>query len=147
MDAVGKPDEPNGGIPLKELLPRLSKWSDIVWILWAHVAGASAGQLKYVLKHFVVTDETVDVMDEVAKRVGIYKDLSWERNWPGLRSDRGTDDFKALVGTPHGKGIVHLLVNHVDMFPTKDIESITIFTTNDDDMIIPHMLFTLTDKP
>ena len=65
--------------------------------------------------------------------------------------------YAALLGTPHGKGAVHLLMQNASGLPGKDIESITTFTTPDafltpDAYTAPeaiawnthHLLFTLT---
>ena len=61
--------------------------------------------------------------------------------WPGYTFKKGSEEFQALLGTPHGKGVVNLLVGHADQMPEKDIESITIFSYAGDSY---HLLFTLT---
>ena len=139
MDSI----DPDRHVPLKDLLPRVFGWSDVVWIIWSHLAGNSAGQLKYIIKHQVVTAVTQDVMAYIAEQAGLRGTHGYVAEWPGLRLTRGSDAFKALIGTPHGKGIVRILVDHPDEFSTKTIESITIFTTDGD--FFQHLLFTLSD--
>ncbi len=68
--------------------------------------------------------------------------------WPGLGFLLGTDEYKAMLGTPHGKGMVRLVVDHPDELGSKGIESITLFVTQDPDirdLEQYHILFTLTD--
>lgn len=55
---------------LKDMLPRINRWSEIVWIMWIHLAGGSALQLKYIFKHDVVTPETAGIMHAAALRAG-----------------------------------------------------------------------------
>jgi hypothetical protein len=128
---------------LAQFVPQIHKWSDVVAIQWAKLAeeqGRAASSLKYVFKHNVVTDFTKEVMDRVA-RVPVGID-AFEKPWPGIILARGSDRFRALLGTPHGKGVVWLLINHPNLFPNKDIEKITMFT---DEYGSYELLFTLTD--
>lgn len=70
---------------------------------------------------------------------------------PGITAAKGSPESQALLGTPHGKGIVFLLTGHAEQFGEKHIESITIFTTPLPTHLsfLPeyqkHLLFTLTD--
>lgn len=77
-------------------------------------------------------------MDRVA-RVG--RD-AFDKAWPGIITAKGTDSFRALLGTPHGKGVVGLIINHPNLFPNKDIERIAMFT---DEYGSHELLFTLAD--
>ena len=138
-----------------ERLPLVTKWSQIVSIVWAERAETQVGSLKYVFKHDVVTAETKDIMKKAAllsdpeyagQDPDTYPDDSFSRQWPGLVFRNGSPGFQALLGTPHGKGVAWLLVDHPDEFPGKDIESITMFTTTGiEDINEYSLLFTLTD--
>ena len=81
-----------------------------------------------------------------------------DADWPGHVITLPNNTYAALLGTPHGKAVVHLLMQHASGLPGKDIESITIFTTPDaihtsDAYTMPaamawntyHLLFTLTE--
>lgn len=128
---------------LARFVPQIHKWSDVVSIQWAKLAqehGGSASSLKYVFKHHVVTDFTKRVMERVAG-ASIGED-DFDRPWPGITVAKGGPRFRALLGTPHGKGVVWLLISHPDLFPNKDILKITMFTDEDGSY---QLLFTLTD--
>ena len=114
----------------------------MTWILWANQAqqrGLSPGTLKYIFKNFITTQSTEGVI-EMAANPGRTRDL-FEKPWPGYRYAKGTEEFQALLGTPHGKGVVWVIIQHPNELPNKDIESITTFTVGPD----YHLLFTLTD--
>ncbi|KAL8670986.1 MAG: hypothetical protein Q9168_004500 [Polycauliona sp. 1 TL-2023] len=128
---------PDGG-DVNTRLPDLRRWSDITWLLWAHHAtDARKGLLKYVFRHNVVTASTRDIMEQAA---GVGR-RRLDSDWPGIKLDRGGEKFQALLGTPHGKGVVFLIVDHADL-ATKNIESVTLFTTDEGEDY--HLLFTLT---
>jgi len=65
-----------------------------------------------------------------------------EAPWPGKAFRLGDPKFVALLGTPHGRGIVYFLTQHPNQLPGKILESITVFTTKDFDYGY-HLLFTL----
>jgi len=82
-------------------------------------------------------------MYTAASRLGYPGDAQVVANWPGARFPMGTSEFQALLDTPHGKGIVYLLVHHPNDLGTKNIEAITVLTARPSRGI--HLLFTLTD--
>ena len=69
----------------------------------------------------------------VVPRAGSRSDanagLQFRQPWPGHTFLPGSLEFQALLGIPHGKGVVRLLTQHPDELPGKEVESITIFTT------------------
>lgn len=144
MDAFGL--APYENYRLKDMLPRINRWSDIVWMIWSHLAGASAGQLEYVFRHDVQTDESLNIMVEAARRAGQQGGHIMNANWPGVPFAKGTDEFQAILGTPHGKGVVYLLVQHPNELATKNIQSVTVFSTPPRLGNVPrqNLLFTLT---
>ena len=132
-------------VPIQELapfVPLIYKWSDVVGIIWADQArqsNVSPNSLKYLFRHNIATPDTRQIIEGAAgNRFG----TKWEGVWPGKRFAKGTTQFQALLGTPHGKSITWLIVEHPNEFPKKDIESITIFTIAKGAYC---MLFTLTD--
>ena len=138
-----------------ERLPLITRWSQVVSILWAERPRAQVGSLKYIFKHQVVTEETTSIMKKAAllgnpeyagRNPDTFPDESFNVQWPGLVFMRGSPAFQALLGTPHGKGIVWLLVDHPHEYPGKDIESVTIFSTPSTSGLNDYnLLFTLTD--
>jgi len=68
-----------------------------------------------------------------------------EAPWPGHEFKLGSNVFVALLGTPHGRAVVYLLTQHASGLPGKDIESIRMFTTDENGFMTDyHLLFTLT---
>lgn len=116
--------------------PELAYWSDVIWILWADQckqAGKSEGSLKYVFRHSVMTPFTMRVMEAIINvRKGEYHDP-----WPGSTAypsyGKAGNPFKALLGTPHGSGVVRLITDHLHALGSKSIESVTMFTTDEND--------------
>lgn len=77
---------PPGAWPeqMQNLLSRITRWSEVVGIMWAHQVASSqaaipadkcvqANELKYIFKHFVATDDTAGVIDAVAQEAGVSK--------------------------------------------------------------------------
>ena len=120
-------------------LPFVSRLSDVLWIIWAELsrnAGAPPGNLKYVFRHHVVTMATRQIIRQAAN--GNIP------NWPGQRFTPDNDQYMALLGTAHGKGVANLVGQHRNYLGSKNIESITIFTTQAPTHGgLNHILFTL----
>ena len=130
-------------MPVQQLAPFLPgphKWSEIVWAIWAGVAqveDAQPASLKYIFRHEVATANTRHIM-ELAVNVG---EDALDRPWPGVRFVKGSQQYQALMGTPHGTSIAWLLIDHPDDLPGREIESITVFTTDSEERY--NLLFTL----
>ena len=131
-------------VPWQERLPDVQKWSDVVGIIWADEAGDSAGALKYILRQSIVTPETKGIIRQAAiTQEGEHDTRDWKlKEWPGFEFEVDSVEFNALLGTPHGSGVVFLLLEHPNEMPGKNIESVNIFATEDGDW---HQLWTLTD--
>ncbi|KAL8966552.1 MAG: hypothetical protein Q9183_003320 [Haloplaca sp. 2 TL-2023] len=138
----------NRDVPPQDMIyyvPSIYKWSDVIGILWAEQARRSnvlPNTLKYFFRHNVATPDTQQIIEGAA---GNPFGAKWKGRWPGKRFAKGTPQFQALLGTPHGKSITWLIVEHPNEFPKKDIESITIFTIPDITGEQYCILFTLTD--
>ncbi|KAL9581881.1 MAG: hypothetical protein Q9212_003628 [Teloschistes hypoglaucus] len=137
---------------LAPYIPDVYKLSDVQFIVWADQCrqqGAQPNVLRYIFKHDVVTFSTKNIMriaaglePELEEKQGQGEDLS--AAWPGLQFSPDSQQFKALMGTPHGKGVAYLILQHRNEMPTKNIESITVFTTSND--LDYDLLFTLTEQ-
>ncbi|KAL8692745.1 MAG: hypothetical protein Q9218_002282 [Villophora microphyllina] len=145
------------GPDLSPYVPRVYQYSDIMFILWADQVrhyGVAASTLRYIFKHEIVTPSTRNIMRAAAGLEMIPEEdqdpkepeqgEQLEVPWPGHQFLPGTQEFQALMGTPHGKGIAYLILQHRNEMPGKTIESITMFTTGDDEEY--SLLFTLTEK-
>lgn len=136
LESLGEPLEDAG-----DLIPEVQFLSDVGWIVWADQCdkqGKEASSLKYIFKHRVKTPFTKKVMEAIA---GVDDD-EFDKAWPGIKLAPGTPRFKTMLGTPHGKGIVHLITKHPTELSGKTIELIHMFTT--DDGYNYHLLFILT---
>ena len=138
--------------PAENRLPDIQRWSDITWAVWAEITRQAQvpNDLKYIFKHDIRTTSTQGIMDLAGLPDDEHDDLpddddidnSFEEEWPGIKFVPGEDEFQALLGTPHGRGIVWMLVDHPNELGGKTIESITMFTAGSDDNY--NLLFTLT---
>ena len=127
----------------KERLPNVNLMSDVVWIQWAAVAEAegtpsAVGDLKYIFRHDIITENTRYIIEQAAKVV----EGEFNVDWPGLKFVATDAEFLALLGTVHGTFNVNLIISHPNEIGTKAIEAVNIFTTDDGDKY--HMLWTLT---
>ena len=126
--------EINGqAIPWQQRLPDIQKWSDVVGITWTDKAGDQAHKLKYIFRQAIVTPTTLGIINGVVHRqkenIPSYQDGF---RWPGFKVLPRDEDFKALLGTPHGSGVAFLLLEHPVELPNKQIESVQIFLTVSD---------------
>jgi len=132
-ESAGRPLPPDW----QNLLPFVSKWSDATWIIWADLsqkAGREPGNLKYIFRHHVITEHTRQIMTRAVN--------SHLARWPGNRFTPNDDQYMALLGTAHGKGVFNLLAQHPAELGAREIESITVFMSPPNS---GHLLFTLTD--
>lgn len=109
---------------LRRMIPRMNRWSDIVWFLWAKKTGAFADDLRYIVKDNIVNKPTRSVIDQV---FGIPAN-TLELQWPGKTFDvRNSDQGKALLGSPLGSGIAWVLADNKKVLGNRSVK-ITIFT-------------------
>lgn len=113
-------------------------WSDVALAVYKQYESAP---LKYVFR--------VDITNEIAERLisdeiySVKTGLTWpdsvRREW-----QIGTCEYKALLGTPLGRGVVALVLRGYDR-GTKFISSISTFS--DEHKVSMHMLFVVSDQP
>ncbi|KAL8695434.1 MAG: hypothetical protein Q9218_000012 [Villophora microphyllina] len=108
----------------RDFVPKLQRWSDLAWFVWAQKAGGEQGNLRYIFRDNVINNDTKGVIDQVFK----IPSYSFDLKWPGKTFDVATtDDGKALLGTPHGSGIAWILADHKDVLGNRGLK-ITCFT-------------------
>jgi hypothetical protein len=113
-------------------------WSDVALAVYKQYETAP---LKHVFR--------VDITNEIVERLisediySVKTALAWpdsiQREWK-----IGTCEYKALLGTPLGLGVVALVLRGYDR-GTKFISSISTFS--DDHKVSMHMLFVISDQP
>ncbi|KAL8840280.1 MAG: hypothetical protein Q9176_003972 [Flavoplaca citrina] len=109
---------------LRRMIPRMNRWSDIVWFLWAKKTGQFADDLRYIVKDNIVNKPTRSVIDQV---FGIPPN-TLELKWPGRTFDvRNSDQGKALLGSPLGSGIAWVVADNKKVLGNRSVK-ITIFT-------------------
>ena len=132
---MDKVDEDIKGVmvPWTERLPTVQKWSDVVGIIWADQAGGEVGNLKYVFRQAIVTPITRTIIEEARRRQDppATRGNTVDFSWPGYKFTPGSEEFAALLGTPHGSGVMFLLATHPNELPGKTVELINIFNTPD----------------
>ncbi|KAL8911897.1 MAG: hypothetical protein Q9171_003024 [Xanthocarpia ochracea] len=111
---------------LRKMIPRLNRWSDVAWFLWAQKVGDQAGDLRYIFKDNVINKNTKAVMDQVLKVPSNTLDLPWPGNTFDVRTG---NDGKALLGPPLGSGIARLLATNKQILGERSLK-ITCFTSD-----------------
>ena len=123
-----------------QTVPKVSYWSDIVWAQWIETAdayGKPKDSLLYVFRDNVETANTKYIMEQVVDPTLAHGAL--HAPWPGKELLMNTPDGQALLGTPHGNGIVQMLNDH-RQHTKKKIQKVTLFTVGQK----YYLLFTLT---
>lgn len=109
--------------------PALSRWSDVVYLVWADLCGSepdAAKKIKYFFRHHIRIDSpTVAVINEAIGGAGNLE------AWPGMGFSTDTEQGKALLGTAHGYGPAWFLVNHQERLGRKKVTAVTVFQTMD----------------
>lgn len=107
--------------PGEELTP-LKQWSDITFLTWQKYAGNEIKNLKYVFQSLIINKETEKVIHQV---------LSTRKEelvaWPGVKIPMTHPDGQALLGTPNGRGVAWLLIQHKEQLGLKVPEAVTIY--------------------
>ena len=126
----------------EQRLPQVRKWSDVVWIIWKDKAGPDASKLKYIIRTNIATPETQSIIRQAVPTSVNPEDGKFVDPWPGRQFVPGATEFNALLGTPHGKGVVWLLTQRPRDVLDKTIESVTVFSDPDSEY---NMLWTLSN--
>jgi hypothetical protein len=129
---------------------RVRHWSDVVYLHLLRMSESRPARdmlnLRYVFRCRIANPTTLAVIAHVLRR---YRESM--KTWPGLSLDCTGDpgDFRALLGTPHGIGVAHLLFQHKRTLAHKSVYRITIL--NDDEPIVspnwrsPSLVFDIRD--
>ncbi|KAF3043373.1 hypothetical protein E8E12_001895 [Didymella heteroderae] len=125
-------------------LPHLQRASDIMWSYWER-NNANPQNLRYYFVNYIKNDETLPLIARALRNHG----LNTVPRWPGLELGMHTDEAEAILGSPVGATIAHLLLQHKSTFGVKNFGGITIFRDNYPEKYLPeiHLLFKIIDVP
>jgi hypothetical protein len=116
------------GWPADDYVP-LRQWSDVVFLLWQHVAGSNARSLQHHIQCPISNDDTRTIMRKAIGEDDSFSD--WDDLSPlqeGGRTFRpNSQEYYALLGSPNGFGIAWLLVQHKAQLGVKTVSEITVF--------------------
>ncbi|EME48845.1 hypothetical protein DOTSEDRAFT_76355 [Dothistroma septosporum NZE10] len=103
-------------VPKDQLVP-LGRWSDVTALTWAdmcHIHSQNPNTLRYVMRINVAGDVAGDIVAQVIGQdldeLGAYGDAV---RVPGIPD---SDESRAAIGFPNGRGVGYLLVQHKDNF-------------------------------
>ncbi|XP_014556661.1 hypothetical protein COCVIDRAFT_99137 [Bipolaris victoriae FI3] len=125
-------------IPIpRDEMPALRSSSDIAWGFWNRVSGYNLGGINAFISFEVVNEETGRIIDRAMKKNG-HDEVP---PWPGVRFNSGTEEYRALLGSPNGLAAGYLLTQHKrEMGGNKYISHIIVFM-EDDPTGWPNLLF------
>jgi hypothetical protein len=106
-----------------EELPEVRHASEIYWGYWFH-DNSKIRNLRVYGAYNIVNDATVLLVARA------FKNAKQEKltPWPGVSFDAGSTEGKALIGSPIGATIGHLLIGHKAELGVKHISSVIVVT-------------------
>ncbi|KAH7552921.1 hypothetical protein BM1_07894 [Bipolaris maydis] len=125
-------------IPIpRDEMPALRSSSDIAWGMWNRVSGHNLGGINAFLSFEVVNEETGRLIEMAMEK----NDHDEVPPWPGVRFNSGTEEYRALLGSPNGIAVGYLLAQHKrEMGGNKYVSQIIVFM-EDDPTGWPNLLF------
>ncbi|KAF1920655.1 hypothetical protein BDU57DRAFT_435627 [Ampelomyces quisqualis] len=129
-------------------LPDLRFCSDIYWAYWCR-NNPNVENLRIYGAHNVVNEETAALAVRALTKNGHERITPW----PGISFDISGPDGQALIGSPIGSTIAHMLIGHKAELGIKWIRKVEVFTNDArPDGIVPkymeiHMFFHIEDVP
>jgi hypothetical protein len=105
--------------PPVTLLSQLKRWSDVAFLGWQYQAqrrGRDGSDLRYIVSADITNTETGPILQRclgVADVKANCRSYRWanrrEWNWD-------TDEFKAIISSPNGRGAALMLIQHKYLF-------------------------------
>ena len=137
-------------LPRDQLVP-LGQWSDITALTWKDMCqlhSQNSNTLKYVMRINIAGDVAERILPKV-----LHEDLDELGSYDKAVTVEGmpdSDEARAAVGFPNGRGVGYLLVQHKDIFgDTRTIRDIKVWNSNNgvqEEMAffneVPNMLYT-----
>ncbi|KAI8933919.1 hypothetical protein NX059_009612 [Plenodomus lindquistii] len=126
-------------------LPALRLGSDIVHAYWLK-DNPSPQNLRYYFATNIQNADTLAMIASVLKTKGIHDDIPL---WPGVEVHYEEPEFEMLLGTPIGRKLGFLLLQHKADLGIKRVTEIVVFGNSyielDDNYMWVHMLFKIGD--
>ncbi|KAF2787673.1 hypothetical protein K505DRAFT_342750 [Melanomma pulvis-pyrius CBS 109.77] len=127
-------------IPPLEKIPELCYWSDIVYLQYIYAANLRCtvpAPLRYVFRSSIANHDTKDIIYGICNANG-------ERlmPWPGTTYSIDSKEGQALLGTPNGRGVAFLLIQHKRQLGHKVVDGVTVFIEG---LTTPSLLFYIRD--
>ncbi|KAF2125733.1 hypothetical protein P153DRAFT_298865, partial [Dothidotthia symphoricarpi CBS 119687] len=125
-------------------LPKLSRASDIMWMLYSR-DNPDPKKLKYYFVTTVLNDQTVPLIARMLRQAE-YAVVPY---WPGVTVSLDDEEGKVFLGSPMGATIAFLLAQYKAELGIKHITEVTIFRDNTPPDWMPdvNMLFKIEDVP
>ena len=104
---IGQVNVPPVHVAEPNMVPQLSKWTDVVSFAWNEVTGGQRSQLRYVIHQniaSVTTRGTMEILEGIRNNPGTLV-----LPWPGHLYDIRSQEGLALMGTPHGQSLSWLI--------------------------------------
>ncbi|KAK4992137.1 hypothetical protein LTR50_001315 [Elasticomyces elasticus] len=135
------------------LYPDLRQWADVTWLEWQRQVQRAGGRhrpsdLRWIFVSTIISQQTEQL---IGRALGSDREL---KLWPGdVVDDVGSRDaFRALLGSPNGRGVGWLLAAHkgAQQLGCRVVKSIHVFADGGPAAVlsdIPCMAFEIVDCP
>lgn len=120
-------------------LPELRFVSDIFWGFWVR-DNPNVKNIQVYGAYLVINERTVLLVSRALRNVHV----NTLKLWPGTSFSAETEEGKALIGSPIGATIAHMLLSHKAELGIKHITKVTI-CTGDNPFKEMHIFFTIAD--
>jgi hypothetical protein len=110
------------------VLPKLAHWSDVACLQW-HTATrhkTPVPNLRSVDRDHVVNSTTVQVVKAILSKREEWTPDGYVWHRPRYMFTPESDDFKALLGTPHGAGVAYLLIQHKEILGHRVVQRVEV---------------------
>lgn len=108
MDRLSPNHAARRRVPPVQDLPELRQFSDVAWIYWKNLAPPEV--LRNVRGFFSLSITNAQTQSIISR---IMSDHEQElESWPGTSFRWGTEQFRAILGSPNGQGFGYFLLQH-----------------------------------
>lgn len=138
--------------------PPLNHWSDFALIMYdlqvlacLNTGGHCATKdLKYIFQVICTNDDTKDVTNYILNPDHDFRRLARAPEWNQRKIyTMDSDEGKAILATPNGRGVAWMLIQHRDLMGQKRVKSMSVFSVLGSGGVYqgPTLLFELEDVP
>lgn len=104
------------------------------WLLECQKAGIDPSSLRYIFRASIISTDTNNVINTLVSNLP---------QWPGVTYLTLDWQGQALLGSPNGRGIGWMLLQHQGTFGNKKVQSVQVWKGSDG---FPSILFTLGEE-